>query len=139
MIRTPAAREQVDAMMAPLGHSHWFDDEELFVLAGHLTGAGPAFVYRFIDALASAAAQLGLPPEQALRLATYMVEGAGALAAASAEPPAELARRVASPGGTTEAGLQLLDSEDALAKLILRTMEGSRQRGRDLAKATRGR
>jgi pyrroline-5-carboxylate reductase len=134
-----AAREQVDAMMAPLGHSHWFDDEELFVLAGHLTGAGPAFVYRFIDALASAAAQLGLPPEQALRLATYMVEGAGALAAASAEPPAELARRVASPGGTTEAGLQLLDSEDALAKLILRTMEGSRQRGRDLAKATRGR
>jgi pyrroline-5-carboxylate reductase len=134
-----AARQEVDALMAPLGHSEWFDDEELFVLAGHLTGAGPAFAYRFIDAMAAAAARLGLPPEQALRLATYMVEGAGALAAAAEEGPAELARRVASPGGTTEAGLRVLDSDDALASLILRTMEASRRRGRELAAATRGR
>jgi pyrroline-5-carboxylate reductase len=133
-----AARQAVDALMAPLGHSEWFDDEELFVLAGHLTGAGPAFAYRFIDAMAAAAAQLGLPAEQALRLAIRMVEGAGALAAAADEAPAELARRVASPGGTTEAGLLVLDSEDALAGLILRTLEASRRRGRELAAATRG-
>jgi pyrroline-5-carboxylate reductase len=133
-----AARQEVDALMAPLGHSEWFDEEELFVLAGHLTGAGPAFAYRFIDAMAAAAAQLGLPPEQALRLAIRMVEGAGALAAAADEEPAQLARRVASPGGTTEAGLRVLDSEDALARLILRTLEASRRRGRELAAATRG-
>jgi pyrroline-5-carboxylate reductase len=105
----------------------------LFVLAGHLTGAGPAFAYRFIDALAAAAARLGLPPEQALRLATYMVEGAGALAAGAEEGPGELARRVASPGGTTEAGLRVLDSDDALAELMFRTLEASRRRGRELA------
>ncbi len=132
-----AARQEVDALMAPLGHCEWFDDEELFVLAGHLTGAGPAFAYRFIDAMAAAAAQLGLPAEQALRLAIHMVEGAGALAAAADEGPAALARRVASPGGTTEAGLRVLDSEDALASLILRTLEASRGRGRELAAATR--
>ena len=125
--------------MAPLGHSEWFDDEELFVLAGHLTGAGPAFAYRFIDAMAAAAERLGLPPEQALRLAIHMVEGAGALAAAAEEGPAELARRVASPGGTTEAGLRVLDGEGALASLMLRTMEASQRRGRELAAATRGR
>jgi pyrroline-5-carboxylate reductase len=134
-----AARQQVDALMAPLGHSEWFDDEELFVLAGHLTGAGPAFAYRFIDALAAAATRLGLPPEQARRLATYMVEGAGALAAAAEEGPAELARRVASPGGTTEAGLRVLDSEAALAKLMFRTLEASRRRGRELAANARAR
>jgi pyrroline-5-carboxylate reductase len=134
-----AAREQVDVLMAPLGHSEWFDDEELFALAGHLTGAGPAFVYRFIDAMAAAAAQLGLPPDQALRLATYMVEGAGALAAATDAQPAELARRVASPSGTTEAGLRVLDGEEALASLMLRTLEASRRRGRELAAASRGR
>ena len=133
-----ADRQQVDALMAPLGHAEWFDDEELFVLAGHLTGAGPAFAYRFIDALAAAAAQLGLPPEQALRLAVRMVEGAGALAAAAGEGPAQLARRVASPGGTTEAGLLVLDEEHALASLMLRTLEASRRRGRELAAATRG-
>jgi pyrroline-5-carboxylate reductase len=133
------ARQQVDGLMAPLGHSEWFEDEELFVLAGHLTGAGPAFAYRFIDAIAAAAAQLGLPADQALRLATFMVEGAGALAAAADEGPAELARRVASPGGTTEAGLRVLDDEAALASLMLRTLEASRRRGRELAAASRGR
>ena len=66
-----------------------------------LAGSGPAFVYRFIDALAAGAAALGLAPEQAQRLALAMVEGAGALASASPYPPGELARRVASPGGTT--------------------------------------
>ena len=130
-------RGEVDALMAPLGHSEWFKDEELFVLAGHLTGAGPAFAYRFIDAMAAAAVRLGLPPEQALRLATRMVEGAGALASAADEGPAELARRVASPGGTTEAGLRVLDSKDALADLMLRTLEASRRRGRELAAASR--
>jgi pyrroline-5-carboxylate reductase len=132
-------RQEVDAFMAPLGHREWFDEEELFVLAGHLTGAGPAFAYRFVDALAAAAARLGLPPAQALRLATAMVEGAGALAAAAEEGPAELARRVASPGGTTEAGLRVLDSEDALAKLMFETLEASWRRGRELAAASRGR
>jgi pyrroline-5-carboxylate reductase len=132
-----AARRQVDTLMAPLGHSEWFEDEELFALAGHVTGAGPAFVYRFIHAMAAAAAQLGLPPEQAMRLATAMVDGAGALASAAAEAPAELARRVASPGGTTEAGLRVLDHDDALADLMLRTLEASRRRGRELAAATR--
>jgi pyrroline-5-carboxylate reductase len=68
-----------------------------------------------------------------------MVEGAGALAAAADEGPAELARRVASPGGTTEAGLRVLDSEDGLASLMLRTLEASRRRGRELAASTRRR
>jgi pyrroline-5-carboxylate reductase len=66
-----------------------------------------------------------------------MVEGAGVLAAASPDTPAELARRVASPGGTTEAGLEVLDSQDALRQLVLRTLQASRQRGRELAEAAR--
>jgi hypothetical protein len=84
----------VDALMAPLGHAEWFDDEELFALAGHLTGAGPAFVYRFIDALAAAAAQLGLPPDQALRLATAWSKGPAPW------PPLRTSRRRSSPGGS---------------------------------------
>jgi len=131
------AREAVTALMAPLGHVEWFDDERAFALAGHLTGAGPAFVYRFIEGLADAASQLGLPADQALRLAKAMVEGAGALAAASPDSPAELARRVASPGGTTEAGLKALDREEALAQLLLATLDASRRRGIELAEAAR--
>ncbi len=130
-------RAAVDALMAPLGLAPWFDEESTFALAGHLTGAGPAFLYRFIDALAAAAAQLGLPEDQALRLTTAMVEGAGALAAASGVSPAELARRVASPGGTTEAGLKVLDKEEGLRRLLLHTLEASARRGREMAEAAR--
>jgi pyrroline-5-carboxylate reductase len=133
----PRARATVERLMAALGHVEWIDDEALFALAGHLTAAAPAFLYRFLDALAEAAAALGLPEEQARRLAVFMAEGAAALAAASEAPPAELARRVASPGGTTEAGLKMLDAEDGLRPLLLRTLDASRRRGLAMAEAAR--
>jgi pyrroline-5-carboxylate reductase len=130
-------RAAVAGLMAPLGHVEWFADEALFALAGHLTGAGPAFLFRFIDALASAGTGLGLPTDQAARLAAATAEGAAALAATSSESPAELARRVASPGGTTEAGLEVLDGEDGMNALLLRTLGASRRRGLELAETAR--
>jgi pyrroline-5-carboxylate reductase len=62
-----------------------------------------------------------------------MVDGAGALAASSSDAPADLARRVASPGGTTEAGLKVLDEQAALRTLLLRTLDASRRRGLEMA------
>jgi pyrroline-5-carboxylate reductase len=129
---------QIDALMSALGHVEWFADEALFALAGHLTGAAPAFLYRFIDALAGAGAEFGLAPGQAARLAAAMARGAATLAATSGESPAELARRVASPGGTTQAGLEVLDDGDALKRLVLDTLDASRRRGNELAEAARG-
>jgi len=131
------ARAAVERLMAALGHVEWIDDEKLFHVASALTAAAPAFLFRFVDALAAAAAGLGLPAAQASRLAARMAEGAGALAASSRETPAQLARRVASPGGTTEAGLAVLDSPDGLEDLVRRTMEASRNRGAELAEAAR--
>ena len=131
------ARNGVEQLMALLGHAEWFADEPSFALAGHLTGAGPAFLYRFIDALAAAGEALGLPAAQAARLAEAMVEGAGMLAAASDETPTDLARRVASPGGTTEAGLRVLDADEALRQLVLHTLDASRKRGLEMAEAAR--
>lgn len=132
-----AARGRVERLMAALGHIEWFEDEALFNVATGLTGSAPAFLYRFLDALAEAAAELGLPPAQAARLAAAMAEGASALAAGSDATPRELARRVASPGGTTEAGLKVLDGDDGLKPLILRTLEASRKRGREMAETAR--
>jgi len=131
------ARRVLAPLMDALGHSEWFEQEELFALAGHLSGAGPAFLYRFIDALAEAAAELGLPRDQARRLAARMAEGAAALAATSPERPERLARRVASPGGTTEAGLRVLDSEDGLKPLVRAALSASKRRGEELASAAR--
>lgn len=132
-----ARRAGVEALLAPLGTAEWIDEAAMDAVTA-LAGSGPAFVYRFIAALAAGGAELGLEPAQALRLATAMVEGAGALAARSADAPDELARRVTSPGGTTAAGLAVLDADGALARLVADTLRAARDRGAELAKAARG-
>ena len=127
----------VEQLMAPLGATEWFSDEQLFQAAGILTGAGPAFLFRFIDALAAGGEAIGLPPAQAACLAKAMVEGAAALAASEAETPAGLAERVASPAGTTRAGLDVLDEEAALASLLRQTLEAGLRRSREMAQDAR--
>lgn len=133
-----AARDQVSALLAPLGTTEWIDEAQ-FDLATALVGSGPAFVYRFIDALAAGGAGLGFTPEQAQRLALAMVEGAAQLARQSPHAPADLARMVASPGGTTEAGLKVLDADQALEKLVTATLRAARDRGAELAAFATGR
>lgn len=130
------AKAEVTALMVPLGTPEWLD-ESLFDAVTALAGSGPAFVYRFIDALATGATALGLSADQAQRLALAMVEGAGALASASEHAPGELARRVASPGGTTEAGLKILDADQAIARLIAATLKAAADRSAEMAKAAR--
>lgn len=131
------ARAALAALMAPLGTPEWLADEGQLDAVTALAGSGPAFVYRFIDALAAGGAALGLEPGQAQRLALAMVEGAGALAAASPDAPAELARKVTSPGGTTAAGLAVLDQDAAFARLVEATLRAARDRGAELARAAR--
>ena len=126
-------------LMAALGHAEWFETEAAFQLAGVLTGAGPAFLFRFIEALGKGATALGLTDEQAQRLATAMVAGAGALAASSTDSAAELARKVASPNGTTEAGLRVLDKDRALFDLVEATLAAARARSVEMAAEARRR
>lgn len=127
-----AGRDGITALLAPLGAPEWIDEAQ-FDLATALVGSGPAFVYRFIDALAAGASNLGFTAEQAQRLALAMVEGAAELARQSPHSPAELARMVASPGGTTEAGLDVLDQDQSIASLAEATLRAARDRGAELA------
>lgn len=133
-----AARARVTALLAPLGTPEWLAGEDLLHAVTALAGSGPAFIYRVIDALAAGGEALGLPRDQALRLALAMAEGASALAAASEHSPGELARRVASPGGTTEAGLRVMDEDGAIAGLMAATLVAARDRSEEMAAAARG-
>ena len=134
----PAALAAVEALMAPLGLVEWVDDEQLFDIVTTLTGSGPAFVFRFIAALADGAVALGMDPARARRLALATVEGATALASASDESPDDLANRVASPGGTTRAGLAVLNSDDRLRRLIQETFAAAVRREQEMRAAARG-
>ena len=131
------ARLLTEQLMAPLGMAEWLTEEGDMDLVTALAGSGPAFVYRFIDALAGAAAALGLPRAQADRLALSMVEGAAALAAASPHAPGELARRVASPGGVTQVGIDVLDADARLVRLMEDTLRGARDRSAQMTAQAR--
>jgi len=132
-----AACNIVTGLMAVLGHAEWLAAEQDCDLLTALAGSGPAFVYRFVEALVEGGAALGLPEDQALRFALATVEGAAALAQAEKAGPAELAARVASPGGTTEAGLRVLDEDRALKDLVARTLAAARRRSLELAAEAR--
>jgi pyrroline-5-carboxylate reductase len=132
-----AGKAAVTALAEMLGSAEWLEGESQFDLVTALAGSGPGFVYRFIDALGIAATRLGLPQEQAGRLAIQMVEGAAALAATSEHSPGELARRVASPGGMTQKGLDVLDNGEVLVRLMVDTLRAARDRGAEMAEEAR--
>lgn len=119
-------RDAVTALMTRLGLAEWVDDEAALDAVSVLAGSGPAFVYRFIDALGVAGAEIGLPAETARRLAMATVRGSAALAAQADATPAVLADRVASPGGSTRKGMDVLDADGALQALVTRTLTASR-------------
>ncbi|WP_404480319.1 pyrroline-5-carboxylate reductase family protein [Novosphingobium sp. BL-52-GroH] len=130
-------RAAVTALMTPLGTPEWLAGEHLFDAVTALAGCGPAFVYRFIDSLAAGGAALGLEEGQSQRLALAMVEGAARLAGASAFSPGELADKVASPGGSTRAGMNVLDAGGALAAVVADAMAASRDRNAEMAAEAR--
>jgi pyrroline-5-carboxylate reductase len=129
----PESRARASAMFAALGLVEWLEDETLFDAGTALSGCGPAFVYRFIDALTAAGAEIGLDPAQAARMALATVSGAGMSAALSGRSPAALADAVASKGGMTREGLNVLDRDEALDRLLAETLRAARDRGRALA------
>jgi pyrroline-5-carboxylate reductase len=133
----PAARAEIEALMRPLGLAEWIEDEKLFHAVTALSGSGPGFVYRFIEALAGAGEALGLPADQAQRFAIATVEGSAALAHSSGEAPGVLADRVASPGGTTRAGLDVLDDGGAMKRLVHDTLSAAARRSAELSEIAR--
>jgi len=133
-----ACRASVTELLAPLGTPEWLESEDLFDAVTALTGCGPAFVYRFIDALAAGASALGIPEDQAQRLALATAEGSALLARAAPVPPGELARRVASPGGSTQAGLDVLDGRDALVRVVAAAMDAAARRSAEMGREARG-
>lgn len=129
-----AGRDAAFALFDALGSAVWLEDEAKFDLVTALAGSGPGFVYRFIDALAGAAIDLGCDEATAATLALATVEGAAALAAASDASPATLADRVASPGGMTREGLNVLDADEALRRLLADTLRATRDKGAALSR-----
>lgn len=98
-----------------------------------LSGSGPAYVFYLVEAMEEAAAQMGLHPGTARKLAVATVEGAAHLLAETGLPPEELRRRVTSKGGTTEAAFKVLQARQVLESFVA-AMRRARQHSQEMAK-----
>jgi pyrroline-5-carboxylate reductase len=126
-------RQQLAEIFAPLGFAPWMPDEAKFAAVGSVAGAGPAYVARFIAALTKAGVERGLSQEIASTISLETVLGTAWMAASTGETMEDVARRVASPKGTTEAGLSVLDRDRVLDQLISVTIQAAAKRGAELA------
>ena len=106
-------------------------DESLLDAVTAVSGSGPAWFFRFVEALEKAAVDLGLSPEDAATLVRSTAAGAGQMMQGE-DAPSTLRERVTTPGGTTAAGLNVFDQVlDALAQEALRA---ARDRGAELGR-----
>lgn len=129
---------QIGALLEPLGTVLWLTDDSQMDLITAFTGSGPAFILRLIEAYAGAGERLGLSAEDALALASATFGGASAWLAGSGQAPAALVAQVASKGGTTQAGLDVLDADGRLVALMTEVLRAARDRGRELSDIARG-
>jgi pyrroline-5-carboxylate reductase len=129
----PAALARAHALFEPLGTVVDLTDEAQMHAATALSGSGPAYLYAFVEALEAAGAAAGLPHAEAARLARSTVIGAAVLMARPGSDPTELRRQVTSPGGTTEAALNVLLGEKGLPSLmrdaVLKAVRRSKELG----------
>lgn len=106
-------------------------EEKMLDAATGLSGSGPAFVYRFIDALAEGGAKSGLPREAAYELAQQTVLGASRTVIETKKTPSQLCDMVTSPGGTTIEGLKVLD-EAKFADIVADTVIAAARRAAEI-------
>jgi pyrroline-5-carboxylate reductase len=131
------AEVQLNDLFSSLGFAMWMSHEDKLAALGSVAGAGPAYVARFIDALAKAGEKRGLSQEIAATIARETVLGTAWMAATTGEDMSSIARRVASPKGTTQAGLAVLDHDQVLERLISATIDAAARRGSELAEEAR--
>lgn len=123
------ARQAAVALFAPIAELLQVDREDLIDVATAVSGSGAAYVYAFVRSMARAGEAAGLTPEQARILA--LATASGALTRLQAGEGADaLIAEVASPGGTTQAGLTVLEPD--LTHLVHATVQAALAKSREL-------
>jgi pyrroline-5-carboxylate reductase len=116
-------------LFAPVADVVVLSEEARIDAATAVAGSGPAFVYAFVEALAAAGVEAGLETEAATRLARGALRSAGA-GAESGRSLAELMGRIASPGGTTRAGLDAMAATGDVERAATAAVEAAVRRAR---------
>ncbi|MCG6872357.1 MAG: pyrroline-5-carboxylate reductase [Gammaproteobacteria bacterium] len=125
-------RDLAESLMRAVGVTVWVANESLMDVVTAVSGSGPAYFFALMQAMQEAGEHAGLEPASARLLTLETALGAARLALESSDDPAELRRRVTSPGGTTEAALERLEAGGFTA-LVREAIEAATRRGEELA------
>ncbi|MFW2438505.1 MAG: pyrroline-5-carboxylate reductase [Arenicellales bacterium] len=132
-------KDLAESILRSVGITVWLENEAQMDIVTALSGSGPAYIFRVIEAMEEAATRAGLERETSRLLAIETVLGAARLAMESDDTPAELRGKVTSPGGTTEKGLQQLELgniEQLFDNAINAAIDRSREMGDELGDGT---
>jgi pyrroline-5-carboxylate reductase len=123
----------VDRLLHAVGVAFWLPEHLLDAVTG-LSGSGPAFVYLMIEALSDGGVRVGLPRDVATALAAQTVLGAAKMVLETQTHPGVLKDMVASPGGTTIAGLHALE-RGGVRGALMDAVEAATRRAVELGKS----
>ena len=125
-------RDQAESILRAVGVTVWLADEYLMDAVTALSGSGPAYFFLVMEVLEQAAIESGLEPKQARLLTLETAFGAAKMALEGHEEPAQLRRRVTSPGGTTEQAVKVLEA-GGIRRLFKDAVQAAVNRAREIA------
>ena len=125
-------RERAEHLMRSVGVVVWLEDEAELDAVTALSGSGPAYAFALMEAMEAAGIELGLQPETARLLTLQTVFGAARLALESEDGPARLREQVTSPGGTTQAALEVF-ARAGFQRTVGQAIKAAAARARELA------
>jgi pyrroline-5-carboxylate reductase len=114
---TAERKKNIEEVFQGLGLLCWLSEEQLEALSA-IAGSGPAFVFVIVEAMIASGVLLGFTPDEARDFVLKTIEGSVALLKATGKSPLELKTQVASPGGTTMAGLKVLEDRNIHKTLV---------------------
>lgn len=126
----PEQLELAQAIFSAVGESLILPEKYLDAVTG-LSGSGPGFVFLIVDALIEAGVLQGLPRAISRQLVLQTLLGSARLIQETDRHPAQLRDMVTSPGGTTIAGIQVME-EYKIRATLLKTVETATRRSREL-------
>ncbi len=129
---TPEQQDLAESILRAAGLTLWVTDESQMDAVTALSGSGPAYFFRIMEAIEAAGVELGLTKETAHLLTLQTALGAAKMALESHESVATLRKQVTSPGGTTEQGLKAMDKHNIDA-VFSEVLKAARDRSEELA------
>ena len=126
-------KQAAQAILGAMGRELYVEDEGYLDMATAVSGSGPAYFFLMVEALVEAAIEIGLPPDKAQELVVQTMLGSGRFIEQSGEAPAELRKKVTSPGGTTAAALDQFEKGDFVG-LVKKAVRAAYERAKELGK-----